>query len=113
MVNKLLKYIGIPFVCLSLGTNLAGCLCDEDSSSSSSPATPGATNNAPTINTASVEIIENYPYDFTPLATDPDGDPLTTTVELCDSLGENCSPIPTNFPNPIDNDNEDNDYQLK
>lgn len=69
--------------CASLSLGLAGCLSGGgDSSEASSGNPPGSTNRAPTITgNPPPAIVVGQAYAFTPTASDPDGDPLTFSIQ--------------------------------
>ena len=71
---------GIALSVVSLA--FAGCLSGDSDSQSNSPGNPPVTNQAPTISgnpPAAVMVGESY--SFTPVASDPDGDTLTFSIE--------------------------------
>ena len=85
-MNAPARRIGITSLIIVFTTVLGGCLTKADDTvveeTGGTTPPPTTTNNSPVISgTPSTAIVISNAYSFTPNASDPDGDPLTFSVQ--------------------------------
>lgn len=95
------------------GSYFIGCSDDSSKDDSKKNVPAISANRKPVISIATpITLREGDPIDFNQYVTngsitDADGNPITLSAELCNPNGINCSSIPANYQNPIDNNPND------